>query len=240
MGAAAVDLDAIAPLAWPTPAFAAHQGVGFTAQRNRDRLVRQLWAEGIRHPRVLQALRVTPRHLFVDEALASRAYENVALPIGHGQTISQPYIVGLMSQFLAEGARPLRRVLEVGTGSGYQTAILAQLADEVWTVERIAPLQQRARAVLDRLGLDNVHYAVSDGRWGWPEAAPFDAILSAASPPEVPPALIDQLADGGRLVMPVGEGVQTLVGVERRGERLQTFDLGPVRFVPMLPGVEPS
>ena len=238
MGADIVDLDSIAPVQWPTPAFAAHQGVGFTSQRARDRLVRQLWVEGVRHPKVLQALRVTPRHLFLDNALAGRAYENVALPIGHGQTISQPYIVGLMSQFLAEGERPLRRVLEVGTGSGYQTAILAQLSDEVWTVERIAPLQRRARAVLDALGLDNIHYAVSDGSWGWPEAAPFDAILSAASPPQIPPALIEQLGGGGRLVMPVGTEMQRLVGIERHGDRLRQYDLGPVRFVPMLPGVE--
>ncbi len=232
-----IDLDQIAPIRWPTPAFEQAQGVGMTSQRTRDRLIVQLWREGIRHPDVVHAMRVTPRHLFVDEALASHAYENTALPIGYDQTISQPYIVGLMSQFLAEKGAPLRRVLEVGTGSGYQTAILAQLADEVFTVERIAPLQARAKAILAQLGLDNIHYRISDGSWGWPEAAPFDAILSAASPPEIPQALVAQLAPGGRLIMPVGEEHQRLVGLERTPAGLKTYDLGAVRFVPMLSGV---
>ncbi|HID00402.1 MAG TPA: protein-L-isoaspartate(D-aspartate) O-methyltransferase [Piscirickettsiaceae bacterium] len=234
----AIDLDTIAPLHWPTPAFEQAQGVGMTSQRTRDRLIAQLWQEGIRHPAVLSAMRVTPRHLFVDEALASRAYENTPLPIGYDQTISQPYIVGLMTQFLAESGTPLGRVLEVGTGSGYQTAILAQLADAVYTVERIAPLQQRAKAILDKLGLNNIHYRISDGSLGWPEVAPFAAILSAASPPTIPQSLIEQLDLGGRLVMPVGETTQRLIGIERLSTGLKTYDLGPVRFVPMRPGVE--
>ena len=233
-----LDLDQIAPLQWPTPAFAAAQGVGMVSQTSRDLLVRQLWEEGIHHPAVLQAIRVTPRHLFVDEALASRAYRNTALPIGYGQTISQPYIVALMTAFLLEGKKRLRQVLEIGTGSGYQTAILAQLADEVYTVERIAPLQQRARSVLEGLGLHNIHYRISDGSWGWMEAAPFPAILCAASPPSVPRALVNQLALGGRLVMPVGEVEQRLLGMEKTPLGLIQHDLGAVRFVPMLSGVE--
>ncbi len=237
MDASAVNLDTLAPLHWPTPAFKAAQGVGMTSQRTRDRLVKLLIQEGITQPEVLQALRVTPRHLFVSEALASRAYENTALPIGYGQTISQPYIVALMTQFLAQKGVPLGRVLEVGTGSGYQAAILSQLADEVYTVERIAPLQVQARQVLDTLGLRNIHYALSDGQWGWPEHAPYDAILSAASPPEVPVALVEQLAMGGRLVMPVGEAHQRLIGLEKTQSGIRTYDLGAVRFVPMLAGV---
>ncbi len=233
-----VDLNRLAPLRWPTPAFEQAQGEGMTSQRARDRLVVQLWRQGIRHPAVLSAMRVTPRHLFVDEALASRAYENTALPVGHDQTISQPYVVALMSQFLAEAGVPLGRVLEVGTGSGYQTAILSQLAHEVYTVERIAPLQQRAKRILDALGLGNIHYRVSDGSWGWPEAAPFDAVLAAASPAQIPSSLMEQVRPGGRLIMPVGESSQRLVGLVRTAEGFRTFDLGPVRFVPMRSGVE--
>lgn len=238
MDPAAINLDEIAPLQWPTPAFAEAQGVGMTSQRTRDRLVKQLIQEWIHHPDVLRAMRVTPRHLFVSEALASRAYENTALPIGYGQTISQPYIVALMTQFLAQKGVPLGRVLEIGTGSGYQTAILSQLADEVYTVERIAPLQAQAKQVLDALELKNIHYAISDGQWGWPKHGPYDAILSAASPAEVPAALVEQLAPGGRLVMPVGETHQRLIGLEKTPQGIQTYNLGPVRFVPMLSGVE--
>jgi len=208
-----------------------------TSQRTRDRLVLQLYEAGIRDPSVLHAMRVTPRHLFMDEALQSRAYENTALPIGYGQTISQPWMVAYMTQFLLQGGRH-RRVLEVGTGSGYQTAILAQLVDQVYTVERIEPLLVQALDRLKALGLNNVCASLSDGQWGWPEAGPYDAILSAASPARVPEALIDQLAMGGRLIMPVGEREQRLIGIEKTPDGLLEQDLGPAHFVPMRAGVE--
>ncbi len=232
-----LNLDAIAPIRWPTPAFARHQGVGMTSQRTRDRLVIQLHAAGIHDPAVLHAIRVTPRHLFVEEALQSRAYENTALPIGYGQTISQPWVVAYMTQFLLEKGAP-QRVLEVGTGSGYQTAILAQLTTHVYTVERIEPLLSRALDRFALLALDNIRACLSDGQWGWPEAGPYDAILSAASPARVPETLIDQLALGGRLVMPVGEQSQRLVGIEKTPRGLLEYDLGPARFVPMRTGIE--
>ena len=208
-----------------------------TSQRTRDRMVVKLYEMGIRHPAVLQAMRVTPRHLFLEEALQSRAYENTALPIGYGQTISQPWVVAYMTQFLLHKTPP-KRVLEVGTGSGYQTAILAQLVLHVHTVERIEPLLLRAQDHLKRLALHNVSARLSDGQWGWPAAGPFDAILSAASPSQVPQALIDQLALGGRLIMPVGEQAQRLVGIERTPQGLVEYDLGPAHFVPMRTGVE--
>ena len=159
-----------------------------TSSRTRDRLVQRLRDEGIRDEEVLEVIRSLPRHLFVDEALASRAYENTALPIGFGQTISQPYIVARMTQALRAGGR-LRKVLEVGTGCGYQAAVLAKLVDEVYSVERIEPLAKRARRVLARIHLRNVHVKLSDGSWGWPEHAPYDGILVAAAPAEVGEAL---------------------------------------------------
>ncbi|SIN91778.1 protein-L-isoaspartate(D-aspartate) O-methyltransferase [Sulfurivirga caldicuralii] len=237
MAQSALNLDDIAPIRWPTPAFEHYQGVGMTSQRTRDRLVVQLYTAGIRDARVLQAMRVTPRHLFVEEALQSRAYENTALPIGYGQTISQPWMVAYMTQFLLEKGTP-QRVLEVGTGSGYQTAILAQLVAELHTVERIQPLLERALHTLSRLGLSGINAHLSDGQWGWPKAGPYDAILSAASPARVPEALLDQLAVGGRLVMPVGEDAQRLIGIEKTPAGLVEHDLGPARFVPMRNGVE--
>ena len=238
MAQSTVNLDEIAPIRWPTPAFEHFQGVGMTSQRTRDRLVAQLYQAGIRHPAVVHALRVTPRHLFLEEALQSRAYENTALPIGFGQTISQPWVVGWMTQFLLQGGKRPRRVLEVGTGSGYQTAILAQVATDVHTVERIEPLLEQAKGRLARLALDNIAFRLSDGQWGWPEAGPFDAILSAASPERVPQALLTQLAVGGRLVMPVGGEHQRLLGVEKTSSGLVEYDLGPVRVVPMRAGVD--
>lgn len=212
------------------------QGIGMTSQRTRDRLVQRLREKGIEDLSVLDVMRRTPRHLFVDEALSSRAYEDTALPIGYSQTISQPYIVARMSEELIRGQIP-HKVLEVGTGSGYQTAVLAQLVDEVYTVERIDALVKSARQRLRELGLSNVRMKHSDGSWGWAQQAPFDAILVTAAPPEIPPALLEQLADGGRLVIPVGGGrSQTLAVVTRRGTICEREDLEDVNFVPLLGG----
>lgn len=179
------------------------RGIGMTSQRTRERMVQRLADDGIASGEVLQAMRNTPRHIFMDEAMASRAYENVSLPIGHGQTISQPFTVARMTEALL-AAGPLRKVLEVGTGSGYQTSVLAQLVGEVYTVERIRALQAQARTRLSSLRLNNVHYKYSDGSWGWPEAAPYDGILVTAAPLETPMSLLEQLAIGGRMVIPTG------------------------------------
>ncbi len=212
------------------------QGIGMTSQRTRDRLVQRLQEEGIHNLQVLDVMRHTPRHIFVDEALASRAYEDTALPIGHGQTISQPYVVARMTAALLESG-PLDRVLEVGTGSGYQAAIIAPLAGEVYSVERIRPLLEQARRRLAELQLRNVRLKHSDGSWGWPEFAPYDAIIATAAPEQVPEALLQQLAPGGRLVMPVGpQGVQELVLLTRTAEGIERQVLDRVSFVPMLGG----
>ena len=212
------------------------QGIGMTSSRTRERLVQGLRGDGIRDEAVLDVIRNLPRHVFIDEALASRAYENTALPIGFGQTISQPYIVALMSQALRAGG-PLRKVLEVGTGCGYQAAVLAKLADEVYTVERIEPLAKRARKTLARLRLGNVHVKLSDGSWGWPEHAPYDGILVAAAPADVPPALLEQLAPGARLVIPVGgPSVQELLVVQRTETGFARERLELVNFVPLIKG----
>ncbi|MCF6337902.1 MAG: protein-L-isoaspartate(D-aspartate) O-methyltransferase [Gammaproteobacteria bacterium] len=214
------------------------QGIGMTSQRTRDRLVRRLQEEGISNQRVLEVIRSTPRHIFVDEALASRAYEDTALPIGHGQTISQPYVVARMTAALLESG-PLTRVLEVGTGSGYQAAVMAPLAGEVYSVERIRPLLDLARERLEELQLRNVRLKHSDGSWGWPEFAPYDAIIATAAPEQVPQALLQQLAIGGRLVMPVGpQGVQELVLLTRTPEGIERQVLDKVSFVPMLGGTQ--
>ncbi len=211
-------------------------GIGFTSRRTRERLVRRLAEAGIEDERVLQLMASTPRHIFVDEALAHRAYEDTALPIGHQQTISQPFVVARMTAGLLEYGMP-RRVLEVGTGCGYQTAILAQLVAEVYSVERIRPLLDRARERLRRLQLNNVQLRHSDGGMGWPEAGPFDGILVAAAPRAVPEALLEQLAEGGTLVIPVGDGsVQSLVRVRREQGRLIEEVLEQVRFVPLQSG----
>jgi protein-L-isoaspartate(D-aspartate) O-methyltransferase len=212
-------------------------GIGMTSQRTRDRLVRQLEEAGIRNRRVLDVIRHTPRHLFVDEAMASRAYENTALPIGYGQTISQPYVVARMTEALLEGG-PRRKVLEVGTGSGYQAAVLAPLVERVYSVERIQGLQRRAREVLSALRIRNVSLKHSDGGWGWPEQAPFDAIMLTAAPREVPEALLQQLGQGGVLVAPVGEegGTQKLIRITRTANAFEQEVLESVSFVPMLPG----
>lgn len=209
-----------------------------TSQRTRDRLVQRLQEEGISNLQVLEAISRTPRHIFVDEALASRSYEDTALPIGHGQTISQPYVVARMTAALLESGS-LDKVLEVGTGSGYQAAIIAPLAGQVYSVERIQPLLDQARERLTELQLRNVRLKHSDGSWGWPEFAPYDAIIATAAPEQVPEALLQQLAVGGRLVMPVGpQGVQELVLLTRTEEGIERQVLDKVSFVPMLGGTD--
>ena len=208
-----------------------------TSARTRERLIARLREQGITNEAVLERIRSVPRHLFVDEALSSRAYEDTALPIGHGQTISQPYIVARMTQSLLEGPA-LRKVLEVGTGCGYQTAVLAPLVVTLYSIERIAALQQRARKVLRDLRIGNAHMRHGDGFEGWPPFAPFDGIIVAAAAYTVPPALLEQLADGGRLVIPVGpDREQQLLRISRRGEKYEREVLGPVTFVPLLQGL---
>jgi protein-L-isoaspartate(D-aspartate) O-methyltransferase len=212
-------------------------GIGMTSQRTRNRLVQRLRDAGIQSEAVLSVIATTPRHLFVDEALAHRAYEDTALPIGNNQTISQPYTVARMTEVLL-AAGPLNRVLEIGTGSGYQTAVLSPLVKQLYSVERIEPLHIRAVERLQRLGYDNVRLSMSDGTWGWPEHGPYDGILAAAAPEEVPEALLEQLVDGGRLVLPVGGAEQKLVLITRHGDHFSRKSLEPVRFVPFLPGVQ--
>ncbi len=214
-------------------------GIGMTSQRTRERLIQRLKEQGVKNQRVLDIMRVTPRHLFLDEALSQRAYEDTALPIGYGQTLSQPYVVALMTEaLLSQGHR--EKVLEIGVGSGYQTAILAQLVGHVYGVERIKPLLNKARSRMRTLGLRNVTLAHSDGSVGWEEHAPYDAILSAAAPEHVPEALLHQLAPGGVLVIPVGpEGDQELRVVTRQAEDAEFEEqvIERVRFVPLLSGV---
>lgn len=209
-----------------------------TSQRTRNRLVDRLIEKGVNDSAVLDILRVVPRHLFLDEAMASRSYEDTALPIGYGQTISQPWVVAKMTAWLLDSKQPIKRVLEIGTGSGYQTTILSLLVDEVYSVERIQPLSERAQKVIQKLELQNIHFSLSDGHWGWPGQAPFDAIISAASPAELPQELINQLKVGGRLVMPIGESKQLLYGFEKTAAGVEKTCLGEVMFVPMKQGVE--
>jgi protein-L-isoaspartate(D-aspartate) O-methyltransferase len=208
-----------------------------TSRRTRLRLLQHLRGMGVSDDRVLDAILNTPRHLFVDEALASRAYEDAALPIGHGQTISRPSVVARMTQLLLEPFQP-RRVLEVGTGSGYQAAILAQLVEQLYTVERIARLADQARDRLRMLGHRRVRCRHADGGCGWPEAAPFDAILLTAAAPSVPPELLDQLRLGGHLVAPVGSArEQELVLLTRRARTVERRRMGAATFVPLLSGL---
>ena len=215
-------------------------GIGMTSQRTRDRLVQRLQEEGIEDPRVLETIRTIPRHMFIEEALASRAYEDTALPIGHGQTISQPYIVALMTQNLLVQGTP-KKVLEVGTGSGYQTAVLAKLVDEVYTVERLEELLTITKRRLFRLGYRNIRFKLSDGSWGWQENAPYDAIIVTAAPETIPPSLCEQLADGGRLIIPVGDrNVQELQLITRHGDDFEQQHLSLVNFVPLLQGTTKS
>lgn len=210
-----------------------------TSARTRDRLMRRLMDSGIRDPRVLDAMRNTPRHLFVDEALASRAYEDVALPIGYGQTISQPFIVALMTQTLVDGIEHPRRALEIGTGCGYQAAILSQLFEHVATIERIRELYKKSRDLLYELKYRNVTVHYADGLKGWQAGAPYDAILMAAAPETLPDELLDQLAVGGRLIAPVGgRGLQRLIYVERTEEGFPQKVIEHVNFVPTVTGTE--
>ena len=212
------------------------QGVGMTSQRTRERLIERLYEEGLSNPHVLEVIRRTPRHLFVDEALAHRAYEDTALPIGHNQTISQPYIVGRMTELLLAGG-PLDKVLEIGTGSGYQTAVLAQLVERVFSVERIHSLQDRAKERLLELKLRNVVFRWGDGWEGWNALGPYNGIIVTAAAAEVPQALLDQLAVGGRLVIPVGAGeTQELLLIVREEDGYSRHVLDLVRFVPLLNG----
>lgn len=212
------------------------QGVGMTSQRTRERLIERLYEEGLSNPRVLEVIRRTPRHLFVDEALAHRAYEDTALPIGHNQTISQPYMVGRMTELLL-AAGPLDKVLEIGTGSGYQTAVLAQLVERVFSVERIQSLQDKAKERLVELNLRNVVFRWGDGWEGWNALGPYNGIIVTAAAAEVPQALLDQLAPGGRLVIPVGAGdVQELLLIIREEDGYSRHVLDLVRFVPLLNG----
>jgi len=213
-----------------------HRGIGMTSQRARDHLCQQLQEMGIHSEPVLDAIRNTPRHIFVDEALASRAYENTALPIGQGQTISQPYMVARMTESLLESGS-LDKVLEVGTGCGYQTAILAHFCVQVYSIERISALLEKARARLRDLQLRNIRIKYGDGFKGWLEVAPFDAILVAAAPAGLPEPLLQQLKIGGRMVIPVGDpGNQQLMLITRHEDRFAEELLDYVSFVPLLGG----
>jgi protein-L-isoaspartate(D-aspartate) O-methyltransferase len=221
------------------PACEPSAGIAADPALQRERMVKeQIVERGIRDERVLDAIRAVPRHELVPEPLRPRAYEDRPLPIGHDQTISQPYIVAFMTEQLAP--KPADRVLEVGTGSGYQAAVLARLVADVFSIEIVEPLALRAKADLARLGFKNVHVRAGDGYAGWPEEAPFDAIIVTCAPDHVPEPLVKQLRDGGRMVIPVGDlGRQELYVMEKRGEKLVQRAVLPVRFVPMTgPGVE--
>ncbi|HZX33709.1 MAG TPA: protein-L-isoaspartate(D-aspartate) O-methyltransferase [Rhodocyclaceae bacterium] len=213
-------------------------GIGMTSQRTRTRMIERLREQGIRNEAVLAAMAAVPRHVFVEEALASRAYEDTALPLGMGQTISQPYVVARMIELLLNGRSGLGKTLEIGAGCGYQAAVLAQLTNEVYAVERIQPLLEKAKANMRKLQQFNVRLKYADGQMGLPEAAPFDSIIVAAAASRVPPALLQQLAEGGRLILPVGTGEQYLVFIERTPQGFTETRLDGVRFVPLLSGTE--
>ncbi|MFY9179019.1 MAG: protein-L-isoaspartate(D-aspartate) O-methyltransferase [Venatoribacter sp.] len=213
------------------------QGIGMTSMRTRNRMVQRLKEQGIENQAVLEVIAQTPRHLFVDEALSHRAYEDTALPIGHGQTISQPYTVARMTEILLAQGK-LDKVLEIGTGSGFQTAVLSPLVGKLYSVERIEPLHLKAKQRLQELGYRNVRFKLSDGSWGWPEYGPYDGILAAAAPEEVPSSLLGQLADGGRLLMPIGREKQQLQLIVRSGDQFHSEILESVFFVPFLSGIQ--
>ena len=212
-------------------------GIGMTSQRTRARMVERLREQGIRDTRVLRAMDLVPRHIFIEQALANRAYDDTALPLGFGQTISQPYVVARMIEILIAG-RELGKTLEIGAGCGYQAAILGVLSKQVFAVERIAPLLARARDNLKQLKLSRIRLKHADGNLGLPEAAPFDTIILAAAAADVPRNLLEQLAPGGRLVMPLGRAEQVISLVERAESGFVETRFDAVRFVPLLPGVE--
>lgn len=220
------------------------EGIGMTSLRTRERLVQRLIDQGIQQIDVLEAIRTTPRHLFIEEALAHRAYEDVSLPIGFDQTISQPYIVARMTEIilgaLAKGnSIEKARVLELGTGCGYQTTILAQLVKRVYSIERISPLLEKTKQRFLQLGINNIQLKCADGRYGWPQHAPFDAIITTAAASEIPAALIDQVAEGGVIVIPVGGAQQQELQVCRKSNNeVEVESVEPVVFVPLLEGVE--
>lgn len=213
------------------------EGIGMTSQRTRDRMILRLREQGIKNEALLEVMRKVPRHLFMDQALATRSYEDTALPIGHGQTISQPYIVARMTELLLASEQPLEKVLEVGTGSGYQAAILGKLLPKIYTVERIPALYKQARHLLDELSYRNIRTSLSDGSWGINHEAPFDAILVTAAPEEIPQALLEQLAIGARLIIPTGKQgeAQLLKVITRKTETdYQEQSLESVQFVPLV------
>lgn len=214
-------------------------GIGMTSQRTRGRLVQWLTEQGVKHNDVLRIMEETPRHLFVDEGLSHRAYENTALPIGDGQTISQPYTVARMTEILLQTGK-VDKVLEIGTGCGYQTAVLAKLCKTVFTVERIRQLHMKARKTLSALNLHNIQFLFADGFNGWQQNAPYDGIIVTAAPSQIPESLILQLADGGRLIIPVGsqENEQKLYLIERQGDKVRQTFVENVKFVPLVGGVK--
>ena len=214
------------------------QGIGMTSRRTRERMINRLLEQGITNNKVLDVMRNTPRHIFMDDALASRAYEDTALPIGFNQTISQPYIVAKMTELLLQGSSKLTKVLEIGTGCGYQTAILAQLVEHVYSVERILPLQKKAKTHLRDLKLKNISFMHNDGGWGWPEYAPFDAILVSAAPAAVPEGLLQQMADTSSMLIPIGlqRGGQELQRISRSASGYRAEVLESVSFVPLVSG----
>lgn len=214
-----------------------HSGIGMTSPRTRVRMVERLREQGVKDEVVLAAMGAIPRHLFVEEALASRAYEDVALPINYGQTISSPWIVGRMSELLRNNSNnSLEKVMEIGTGCGYQTAVLAKIAKEVYSIERIGPLLTRTRIRLRELGIRNIYLKHADGMRGLPEVGPFDGIIMTAVIPEIPEVLLEQLAMGGRMVFPKGDRQQHLCVIDYTAEGFVETILDEVVFVPMLPG----
>lgn len=213
-------------------------GIGMTSQRTRNRLIERLKEKGISNLGVLQSMAHTPRHLFIEEALAHRAYEDTALPIGFGQTISQPYTVARMTEILLDFCSPTSKVLELGTGCGYQTAILSEHVGWIYSVERIKGLHEKAQKNLKQLDISNVTFKLDDGHLGWPQRAPFDAIIGAAAAQSVPEDLCQQLADGGALLMPIGDQEQVLTLVTRHGDSFKTQQIEPANFVPFLGGVQ--
>lgn len=216
------------------------QGIGMTSQRTRERLVTRLRERGISDERVLDVMRNTPRHLFLEEALAHQAYDDTALPIGHGQTISQPWVVARMTELLLALRDNLGKTLEIGTGCGYQAAVLAPLATQVYSLERIEPLLKQARLRLAELRLTNVKVKYADGTLGWPDEAPFDSIIAACARPDIPRELLAQLAEGGRLIMPVSTSgnEQWLTLVEKNGDNFTERRMEAVRFVPFMRGTQ--